>query len=210
MFKEPKEEKTFVKSVSEIYQRLNLFQKLTFGLALSNALLIMMLAYLIQLDPIVILERDEEKLSYHGEKREIVITDKEIKKAVEKFIRKRYEWENFDIPGMIESLSPLITSGLKEKIVSDLTSQKESYKSISQYVGKIKMTVDESGNVVGIFDRVLRITGKLKDGMKMTNIPEKIPLLAEGQVMVKVVKGAITEANPLGIYINSIINYETN
>ena len=205
-----KEEKTFVKSISELYQRLNFLQKVSLGLVISNITLLVLLGVSLQSSPIVILEKDEEKLSYHGEKREIVITDKEIKKAVEKFIKSRYEWDTFNLPEMMGNLSPLITSGLKEKIQSELSTQKDSYGSISQYVGKVKMTVDENGNVIGVFDRIIRITGKLKENMKMPSLPEKITLLAEGKVMVKVVKGAMTAENPLGIYINSLVNYETN
>ena len=205
-----KEEKTFVKSISELYQRLNFLQKVSFGLLISNITLLVLLGISLQANPIVILEKDEEKLSYQGEKKEVIITDKEIKKAVEKFIKSRYEWETFNLPVMMSNLSPLITSGLKEKIQSELTSQKDSYESISQYVGKVKMNVDENGNVIGTFDRILRITGKIKDNVKLPSLPEKIPLLSEGQVMVKVVKGAITIENPLGIYINSLVNYETN
>ncbi len=205
-----KEEKTFVKSISELYQRLNFLQKVSLGLVISNITLLVLLGVSLQSSPIVILEKDEEKLSYHGEKREIVITDREIKKAVEKFIRSRYEWDTFNLPEMMGNLSPLITSGLKEKMQTELNSQKDSYGSISQYIGKVKMTVDENGNVIGVFDRIIRITGKLKENMKMPSLPEKIPLLAEGQVMVKVVKGAMTAENPLGIYINSLVNYETN
>lgn len=205
-----KDEKTFVKSISELYQRLNFLQKVSLGLLISNITLLVFLGVLLQANPIVILEKDEGKLSYQGEKREIIITDKEIKKAVEKFIKSRYEWDTFNLPEMMGNLSPLITSGLKEKIQSELTSQKDSYGSISQYVGKMKMSVDENGNVIGVFDRIIRITGKIKDNLKLPSLPEKIPLLSEGQVMVKVVKGAITTENPLGIYINSLVNYETN
>jgi hypothetical protein len=206
----PKEEKTFVKSISDLYQRLNYLKKISLGLVISNVTLLVLLGCLLQSNPIVILEKEEEKLSFQGEKREILVTDKEIKKAVEKFIRFRYEWDIFNISEMMGNLSPFITSGLKEKIQTEITSQKDSYGSISQYVGKIKMTVDENGNVIGVFDRIIRITGKIKDNVKLPSLPEKIPLLSEGQIMVKVVKGAITAENPLGIYINSIINYETN
>lgn len=201
---EQTQEKTFPKSINEIYQRLNLFQRLVVGLVLSNVILLAMLGFLIQLDPIVILEKDEEKLSYQGARREVIITDKEIKKAVEKFIRLRYEWEAFNMEEMVDKLSPIITPGLKEKIVAEVSSQKESYKIMSQYVGKAKVTVDENGNVIGIFDRILRITGKLKEGMNPPPISEKIPLLSEAQIMVKVVKGTVTDENPLGIYINSL------
>jgi hypothetical protein len=210
MTKEMSSERPFVKSVNEFYQRINVLQKLTLGLVVSNAILLLILGISLQRNPIVILERDAEKLSFIGDQKEVVITDKEIKKAVEKYIRLRYEWEKFDSNETIDKLTPVITSGLKDKVLNEITAQKESYKAISQYVGSIKVTVDENGNIVGVFDRILRITGKLKDGLNLPGLNEKIPLLSEAQIMVKVVKGTMTQENPLGIYINSVINYETN
>jgi hypothetical protein len=150
-------------------------------------------------------------LSFLGEKREIVITDNEIKKLVENFIKRRYEWDTFSVDEVMDGLNPIITNGLKEKITTEISKQAESYKTFSQYVGKVQITVDEHGNVVGIFDKILRITGKLKNGAdSLPGMIEKIPLLSEAQVLVKVVRGAITDENPLGIYINSLVNYEPN
>jgi hypothetical protein len=210
MTKEMSSERPFVKSVNEFYQRINILQKLSLGLVVSNVTLLLILGISLQRNPIVILEKDAEKLSFIGDQKEVVITDKEIKKSVEKYIRLRYEWEKFDSNETIDKLAPIITSGLKDKVLNEITAQKESYKAISQYVGSIKVSVDENGNIVGIFDRILRITGKLKDGLNLPGLNEKIPLLSEAQIMVKVVKGTMTQENPLGIYINSVINYETN
>lgn len=204
---EPRQEKTFVKSITEIHQRLQLFQNLAFLAVLTSLLLAGCLGVSLLADPIVILEGREEKLSFIGKKREVVITDKEIKSIAERFIKRRYEWDQFSVEEMSDNLNPFLTSGLKEKIFSEINKNADSYRAISQYVGKISIEVDEKGNVIGVFDKILRITGKLKND---PSIIEKIPLLSEAQVMIKIVKGSVTHENPLGIYINSVLNYETH
>jgi hypothetical protein len=202
-----KSDKNFVMNVTEIYQRLRVYQLLVVGAIAANLVIGMSLGYVLLSDPIVIMENEAEMLSFTGKKREIVITEKEIKKVIEKFIRRRYEWEIFSAGDLIDKLNPIVTSGLKEKILTELNKDVETFKAISQYVGKIDVTVDRSGNILAKFDKVLRITGKVKDGVDLPGNLEKVPLLSEAQIMAKVVKGASTDENPLGIYVNSMVSY---
>lgn len=160
-------------------------------------------------DPLVIMESNSEKLSFKSTRKEVVITEKEIKKLVENFIRRRYEWEQFNLQDVMSNLSPLISSGLKTKIADDLKKEEKTAmnQAFSQYVGKINITIDEAHNIVGSFDKILRIHKKITSASG--DIPiEKIPLLSEAQIMVKVVKGTVTEENPLGLYINRVMSYE--
>jgi hypothetical protein len=104
------------------------------------------------------------------------------------------------------NLTPIISSGLKSKIADELTKEEKAskYSAFSGYVGKITISIDEQNNIVGTFDKILRIHSKLSGDLGI----EKIPLLSEAQVMIKVISGMVTEENPLGIYINAVINYE--
>ena len=205
---EEKSDKTFVKSVSEIYQRLELFKRIAIGSVVSNVILGFCLSLTLFSDPIVIMETGAEKLSFNGEKREVEVTETEIKKLVENFIKRRFQWEKFSTFEVMDRLGPIVTNGLREKISNEIEKQSESYKSISQYVGKIQVEIDADGNVVGTFDKVLRITGKSQGGSDIPKLPEKIPLLSESQIMVKVVLGTRTDENPLGLYVNSVVSYE--
>ena len=203
-------EKTFVKNVTEIYKSLEFFKKLAISSIASNAILGVVIGYLILAPTIVISESDKHVLSYSGERREIAVTEKEVKKVAENFIKRRFQWDEYSQSGILANLAPLLTSGLKDKIADELKKQHESFKSVSQYVGKVQITVDADGNVIGVFDKILRITGNLKNDSTNLEAIQKIPLLSESQILMKVVRGSVTLENPLGIYINSVVNYEQN
>jgi len=203
-------EKTFVKNVTEIYKSLEFFKKLAMSSIASNAILGFVVGYLILAPTIVISEGEKNILSFSGERKEIVVTEKEIKKIAEDFIKRRYQWDEYSQSEILANLTPLLTSGLKEKIADELKKQRESFKTVSQYVGKVQITVDAEGNVVGVFDKILRITGNLKNDSTNLEAIQKIPLLSESQILLKVVRGSVTLENPLGIYVNSVVNYEQN
>lgn len=200
-------QKPFVKSVLEFQNRLKFYEKIILFSVVANILFAIVVMFSVFSDPLVIMEKDAEKLSFQGVRKEITITEKEIKKLVENFIRRRYEWDKFSIDSMITNLSPILSSGLKGKIAEDLVREEKASKNqaFSQYVGKINITIDEAHNIVGTFDKILRIHSKISTS---SGGLEQIPLLSEAQLMVKVVKGSVTEENPLGLYINAVINYE--
>ena len=204
--KTEKPQKPFVKSVLEFQSRIKLYEKIILSLALANILFGVMLIGTIFSNPLVILESDGEKLSFKSNRKEVTITEKEIKKLVENFIRRRFEWDKFSIESMMANLTPIVSSGLKSKIAEELAKEEKAskYSAFSQYVGKINITIDEQNNIVGTFDKILRIHSKLCGDLVL----EKIPLLSEAQVMVKVITGMVTEENPLGLYINAVVNYE--
>lgn len=206
---EEKTVKPFVKSVMEFHTRIKYYEKVILYFAFSNVLFAISVMFCVFSDPLVIMERDAEKLSFTSKRKEVSITEEEIKKLVENFVRRRYEWENFSIKQVMASLSPLLSEGLKSKIADELEKEEKTsrYQDFSQYVGKISISIDESHNIVGTFDKILRIHSKITTTGGDLPI-EKIPLLSESQVMVKVVKGAVTHENPLGLYINGVINYE--
>lgn len=207
--KHEKPQRPFVKSILEFQNKLKFYEKIILFSVLTNVLFAVMVMFSVFSDPLVIMEKDAEKLSFQGTRKEVTITEKEIKKLVENFIRRRYEWDKFSIENMMANLSPLLSIGLKGKIADDLAKEEKAskYQAFSQYVGRINITIDESHNIVGTFDKILRIHNKISTPSGDLPI-EKIPLLSEAQVMVKVVKGSVTDENPLGLYINAVINYE--
>lgn len=201
--------KPFVKSVLEFQMRLKFYEKIILYSVVANILFAVGSLSVVFSDPLVIMESNAEKLSFKSIRKEISITEKEIKKLVEKFIRRRYEWDKFNLDVVMSNLSPLISSGLKSKIADDLAKEEKTAKNqaFSQYIGRINITIDEAHNIVGSFDKILRIHNKITSATGDTPI-EKIPLLSEAQIMVKVIKGAVTEENPLGLYINGVMSYE--
>lgn len=206
---EEKPVRPFVKSVLEFQNKLKFYEKVILYSVVANILFAVGVLTVVFSDPVVIMERDSEKLSFQSERKEVTITEKEIKKLVENFIRRRYEWDKFNLEEVMANLSPLLSSGLKSKIADELVKDEKNLKNqaFSQYVGKISIVIDEAHNIVGSFDKILRIHNKITTASGDLPI-EKIPLLSEAQVMVKVVKGAVTEENPLGLYINGVVSYE--
>jgi hypothetical protein len=200
----------FVKSVHEFQSRIRFYERtvlyMCVGAIFSGAVIFNMILN----DPIVIMEKDGKKLSFSSKREEIVITEDEIKNLVENFIRRKYEWDKFSVETVMGNLSPLISSGLRGKIYEDLTKEEKNmrYEDFSQYVGRVEVTIDADNNVIGSFDKILRIHNRIKNGDGGEYLPGKIPLLSEAQIMVKVVKGFATQENPLGLYINSVVNYE--
>ena len=178
-------EKTFVKNVTEIYKSLDFFKKLAMGSIASNTILGFIISYMMLVPTIIISESEKQILSFSGERKEIVVTEKEIKKVAEDFIKRRFEWDEYSQGEIMANLDPLLTSGLKEKIADELKKQHDSFKSVSQYVGKVQITVDAEGNVVGVFDKILRITGNLKNDSTNLEALQKIPLLSESQILIK-------------------------
>lgn len=203
-------EKTFTKSVSEIYQNLDFFKKLTLGALISQIILGFIIGYLVMAPTIVIMEHERKMHSFVGDRREVIVTENEIKKMAEDFIKRRYEWDEYTPAEIIANLAPILTSGLKDKLTEEIKKQSESFRAVSQYVGRVQISVDPEGNVIGAFDKVLRITGNLKNDSSNLEAIQKIPLLSEAQVLLKIVRGAVTPENPLGIYINSVVSYEQN
>ncbi len=201
--------KPYVKSFLDFQKKLIFYEKVMSYLIITNAILIVGGMIFLLSDPIVIMERDAEKLSFKSTRKEVAITENEIKKLVENFIRRRYEWDQFSLEKVMANLSPLLSASLRHKVADELAKEEKSsgYQAYSQYIGKISITIDADHNIVGTFDKILRIHSKINSASGNAPI-EKIPLLAESQVMVKVIKGSITEENPLGLYINGVINYE--
>jgi hypothetical protein len=187
-----KEIAPFVTNISEIYQQINFYKK---GFILATTCMLIeaiTVLFLIFSNPIVIQEKDGERIGYIGERKELVITEKEIKE----FVKRRYEWIEFSPELIASNLSNFTNSNLTKKLLKNLKKEEEQLKGqkVQQYIGKISVSIDSKNQIVGTFDKILRIGN--------------IPLLSEAQVLIGIVKGLVTKTNKLGLYINSVVNYE--
>jgi len=201
-------EPQFVSHLLKGNEREKLLTKILIVLVASNLVLAIINGLFYYGGTTVIMEKDGTLLSFQGERKNAPITKEEIKKIAERFIKKRFEWEKFNLDEKMDNISTLVTSSLKSKIRNDLIKESSSYSSISQYVGKMSFILGESGEVVVSFDKILRLTTKPSgDGEALASIPEKIPLLSETQVQLIIVKGTSTDENPLGLYVNSVSEY---
>lgn len=188
----------FVITITEIYKKMDLYQKGFAVATISSLTQTLIILCLIFTSPIVIYEKDGERLGFIGEKKSVVITQNEIKELAKRFIKSRYEWQDFNPDQIAGDLSPFTKRDLIKKIKKSISKDKNqlSDKKVHQYIGKIEVEIDKENRIIGSFDKVIRIGN--------------IPLLSEAQVLIGIVKGAITKTNKLGLYINSVVNYETN
>ena len=69
----------FVKSVLEFQSKLKFYEKVIVALVLANILFAVVVVVTVFSDPLVILEKDAEKLSFQSIRKEVTISEKEIK-----------------------------------------------------------------------------------------------------------------------------------
>ena len=190
-------ESPFINNITEIYKKINFYKKGFIALAICSVFQAVTIFCLIFSNPIVIHEKNGERIGFIGVKTELIITQKEIKELVKRFIRSRYEWQEFNPELISKNLEPFIKKGLSKKMFKQLNLEKAELKGqeLKQYIGKISVSIDKNNRIIGTFDKIIRIGN--------------IPLLSEAQVLIGIVKGLITKSNKLGLYINSVVNYES-
>jgi len=205
-------EHQYVTSIVGEQKKSNFLKNILLILAFANGILCASVLTFILLPQIVILEKDGLAISYQGERKEIVITQDEIKKMAQDFIKARYEWDQFDLDQKLDELTSFTTPGLKEKLELDFKKNLESFKVISQYVGKLELNTHPNGVIDVKFDKILRLTAKPQgdDASALSSMPEKIPLLSQTQVQLQIARGKKLPSNPLGIYVNALTEYGSN
>lgn len=193
-----KNKPSFVSNISEIYKKIDFYRKGLITATICAVIQSVIILCLIFSNPIVIYEKEGERIGYIGKNEAVTISEGEIKELVKRFIRNRYEWGEFNPRVIAENLRPYTKKNLVTKVLTKLSSEMKQFegKPIQQYVGKIHVSIDQENKIVGTFDKILRVQG--------------IPLLSESQVLIGIVKGMTTKTNKLGLYINSVVDYETN
>ena len=147
--------------------------------------------------PIIISKENSRVITYKGDKTYPDITDSEVKIFVKEFVSNRYNWEKFNPKHILGNISPLITKGLEAKLRKNLPRQFKELKgkSLQQAIVNLKITIDKN-NVTASFDRVLKIDG--------------IALISTSEIAFNIIKGENTWANPLGLYVNGVIEHNEN
>ena len=146
--------------------------------------------------PVVILSDENDFFYFPGKHSQVELTETDIKRFVERFVKKYYEWNDMNPEVIIKSIEPLATDGFKEQVLAQLKFRKEKEflgKKIQQSVSGISVQVTKE-STIAVFDVVLRVEG--------------IPLIVPTQASFQLVKGPQTEWNPMGLYVNSINMHE--
>ena len=147
-------------------------------------------------DPIVVFKEESSKKYYRGVREDVEITEDDVTSFIAGFIKTRYSWAIFDPPGILEKLSCYTTEGFLAKLKETLGKEKYDSKkgqTIEQYVAYIRPRLEEE-KAYASFDRILRING--------------IPLVTPTQIALELVQESMNPCNPMGLYVNSLTEYD--
>lgn len=146
--------------------------------------------------PIVVVTSNDDHIYLQGEKKSIDISESDIRRFIEKYVKLYYEWPVLEPDKITQKLAPFVTDGFKSRALEFLKERKEKDfggKSIRQDVSGLSVNVTKD-STIAIFDVVLRVDG--------------IPLVVPTQMAFQLNKGAATEWNPIGLYVNSATVHE--
>ncbi len=168
------------------------------GVAVAGLCLILgvVCIFLANKSPVVILASENEYLYFQGRHSQVNLTETDIKRFVERFVTKYYNWHELNPDLIIKNIEPLATDGFKENTLANLKQRKEKEflgKKIQQSVAGVSVQITKE-STIAVFDVVLRVEG--------------LPLIVPTQVAFQLIKGAQTEWNPMGLYVNSLNMHE--
>jgi hypothetical protein len=146
--------------------------------------------------PIVVEKRNSIFESLEVRREPIAASEQAVGELVSQFVRLRYEWPTFNPEMIVKQLEPITTEGLRVKLVQEFGSKAHENKegnSVEQSVSRIRPSVSEKA-VLATFDRILRVNN--------------VPLVIPTQISILLSEGPKTSLNPLGLYVNGVIEHE--
>ena len=146
--------------------------------------------------PIVILASDNDYFYFQGRHAKVTLTELDIKRFVENFVSRFYNWQALEPDTILKSVGPLVTDGFKENTLLNMRARKEKDfvgKKIQQAATTASVQVNKD-STLAVFDVILRVDG--------------IPLVVPTQIALSLVRGPQTDWNPMGLYVNSLTQFD--
>lgn len=146
--------------------------------------------------PLVILMDGHEKSYRQTERKSDSITEKDVEKFVREFLEQLFNWNQLTPEVIIRQVSPLVTSGLLERIRLELWQKAEKDfkgKTLSQEIVGVNVKVTPK-EVIASFDKVLKINS--------------VSIVIPSQMAFNIIRGGSTRWNPMGLYVNGIVEHE--
>lgn len=160
------------------------------------AVLIVVIVVMSFQSPLVVLMDGQEKHYRQTERKSDSITEKDVEKFVREFLEQLFSWDHLAPEVIVRQVSPLVTSGLLDRIRLELSQKVErdfKGKTLSQEIVSVNVKVTPK-EVIASFDKVLKING--------------ISIVIPSQMAFNVIRGGSTRWNPMGLYVNGIIEHE--
>jgi hypothetical protein len=154
-----------------------------------------LIAYMAMLPPVVIDKNETQNKRYSSTRQNIEIGKNEIKVFVKTFIKANYQWVSLNKKTMLLNIHPFVTKDFYKLLKGKSTKKVKPEEQFSQYIGNLNISVTDK-DVVAQFDRIIRLKG--------------IPLISVTQISLQILKDSPNQWNPLGLYVNGLIEHEGN
>ena len=169
------------------------YKVICFSLIGCLVLTLSILTYIATLPPVVIVDKGESIERYTSKRKSAEIGKDEIKKFVKTFIKANYEWKKLNKKIMMNNIHPFVTDDFLNLIKRKTKKKSKPVPEYRQYVGNIKVSVTDK-EVVSQFDRIIRLKG--------------VPFISVTQISLQIIKDTPNKWNPLGLYVNGLIEHE--
>lgn len=191
------EENLYVEKWISVQTSLQFQRRLILGLVGLVGILVLIVLFAGRRDPLVVERENNVFIPLSVVQDDLTPTKESVSQLVTEFIKLKYEWSEFNPEKIVKNLEPVTTEGLRQKLLQELGKKKVENKegsSIEQSVARIKPDVSEKA-VLASFDRVLRING--------------VPIVVPTQISIMLVEGPKTAVNPIGLYVNGVLEHES-
>lgn len=181
---------------TDINALLRTHKLINLGLMAVCVLQVFVIGWLYAADPIVVIKDKDRQQYLAGQRTNLPISEEAVEEFVKKFLHLRYQWDRLDPQAKRQSLAPLVTEGLQQKLFKLLTHLKDKEfqgKETSQAIVNIKVSVTKE-KVVASFDKLLRLAG----------VPIPIPTT----LLLHITKGTANSWNPIGLLVNGVIEHQ--
>ncbi len=146
--------------------------------------------------PLVVYDDGTQKVPYMATTKKFKIDEEQIGRFITEYLYLYQKWNKLDPEQILKQIAPYTTEGLTEKIQIILNERKNrdfKGREVSQDIAHLKIKVSEK-EIVASYDKVLHISS--------------VPLVMPSQASFQIVNGAVTKWNPMGLYVNRILEHE--
>ena len=181
---------------TDINSLLRTHKLINLGLVVVCVLQVFVIGWMYVADPIVVIKDGNKQQYLAGQRASLPISEAAVEEFVRKFLHTRYEWDKLDPQAKRQSLAPITTAGLRQKLFKLLTHLKNKEfqgKETSQAIVNVKVSVTKE-KVVASFDKLLRLAG--------------VPIPVPTTVSLNIIKGTPSVWNPVGLLVNGVIEHQ--
>lgn len=181
---------------TDINSLLRTHKLINLGLVVVCVLQVFVIGWMYVADPIVVIKDGNKQQYLAGQRASLPISETAVEELVREFLHIRYEWDKLDPQAKRQSLTPIVTDGLRQKLFKVLTHLKDKEfqnKETSQAIVNVKVSVTKE-KVVASFDKLLRLAG--------------VPIPVPTTLSLHIIKGTPNVWNPIGLLVNGVIEHQ--